>query len=326
MIFFSLSLFSYAFDCATTAFLQSQKITKPHNISPIVTLLLHPLWCFVLIYYLQLGIVGAGLSYIISGILGNIFLYVAIKRSGCCKESFFLPTAESFQDYKEIAMMAFQSSLLLCFEWWTLEIGTFMAGLLDEIQLSAHISVYHLECWVFVFAGSISNVTITLLGNFLGEKNIPEFKAYARLAPLLGGGLVLGVVIIVMSIRGYAAELFSHDENVVEVTYQLLPYAMVFVCLDALQNLLGAVIKGIGKFDLAIKINVLSYYVVGIPMAYFLAFKAGGEIYGLWLGLISGICCVVVCYLYIVARLDIDKEAQKLTTVLEEEDVVVFCR
>jgi len=216
-------------------------------------------------------------------------------------------------------MMAFQSSLLLCFEWWTLEIGTFMAGLLDEIQLSAHISVFHLGCWVFVFAGSISNVTITLLGNFLEEKNIPEFKAYARLAPLLGGGLVLGVVIIVMSIRGYAAELFSHHESVVEVTYQLLPYAMVFVCLDALQNLLGAVIKGIGKFDLAIKINVLSYYVVGIPMAYFLAFKAGGEIYGLWLGLISGICCVVVCYLYILARLDIDKEAQKLTTVLEED-------
>lgn len=66
---------------------------------------------------------------------------------------------------------------------------------------------------------------------------------------------------------------------------RLLPILALAFPGDGLNCVLGGVLRGAGQQGLGAAINFVTYWCLGLPMVWFLAFKQGLGITGIWIGL-----------------------------------------
>ena len=76
----------------------------------------------------------------------------------------------------------------------------------------------------------------------------------------------------------------------------MLPIAAAFQLFDGTQAVAGGVLRGAGQTRAAALINLLGYYALALPLAYWLGFGAGPGrglgLSGIWIGLAVGLFAV----------------------------------
>ena len=325
---YSLGLIPFSICNATISFLESQKLFKPQSIAILLSLTIHPFICYILIVWLNLGAVGAGWSMVVTQTIMVIvlFLIVLIKYYHKVNESFFWFTRESFQGFSEIIKIGCLTCLLTCLEWWCLEASTFLSGRCGVEMSAAHATIaVPVENLIYLCAFSVATVTQSYLGNYLGEDNQQEFLAYCKLGPMIGFGLVSVMATVVLICKNYIPYFITSDPEVVEEATLLMPLVVTYVLFDGVQVVFGAIMKGIGKFSGAIWSNIIPFYGIGLPMAYYFTYVWGtGNVVGIWSGILIGIICVNLCYGILIFRININAEmaAFRERVLLEIGDVV----
>jgi hypothetical protein len=73
-----------------------------------------------------------------------------------------------------------------------------------------------------------------------------------------------------------------------------LPFLSVFCFFDAVQGVLGGILRGSGKQMVGAAVNFIAFYVVGLPLAYHFCFHTSWGIPGLMLGLSGGVIFQVI--------------------------------
>jgi Na+-driven multidrug efflux pump len=81
------------------------------------------------------------------------------------------------------------------------------------------------------------------------------------------------------------AYLFNSDPAVVQMTAYVMPLVALFQVFDGLGVVTGGILRAKGQQTVGAVLNLVGYYIVGIPVGLLLAFHAGMGIYGLWTGL-----------------------------------------
>src|SRR5690606_42118485 len=76
---------------------------------------------------------------------------------------------------------------------------------------------------------------------------------------------------------------------IIEIAAGLLFYAGLFQLMDAMQVIALGLLRGVQDTRVPMVIAGISYWLVGMPVAYGLAFPAGLGPAGLWLGLLAGL-------------------------------------
>jgi len=64
------------------------------------------------------------------------------------------------------------------------------------------------------------------------------------------------------------------------------------------------VIRGIGEQKVGAVGNFFAYYTVGLPLGYYMCFRWGFGVAGLWWGLIAGLLLLLVVYAICILRAD----------------------
>ena len=103
--------------------------------------------------------------------------------------------------------------------------------------------------------------------------------------------------------RAQLARLFTVDPQVVALAATILPVAAAFQIFDGLQVVGGGVLRGMGQTRPAAVFNFVGYYVLALPLAWFLAFRQGLGVVGLWWGLALGLATVALLLIGWIARL-----------------------
>jgi MATE family multidrug resistance protein len=93
------------------------------------------------------------------------------------------------------------------------------------------------------------------------------------------------------------ARLYTVDPGVVAVAAALIPLAGVFQVFDGLQVVAGGILRGLGETRVAMMVNLLGYWLLGLPVSYLLGFRAGWGPVGLWWGLVVGLGVVATVLL-----------------------------
>ncbi|GLD97919.1 hypothetical protein PINS_up006616 [Pythium insidiosum] len=186
--------------------------------------------------------------------------------------------------------------LMMLMEWWAFEVLSLLAGVLPNgvLAVSAHtvqLNVVQLAYVVFLGLSVATNIRV---GNCLGA----GFAAQARTAARLGLAIVAAVGVCwsagVLLFREYIAALFVDDAQTVEAASLVLVLWAPFEVLEAVNCVLQGVFRGAGLQDLAARTNAFAYFVVGIPVAYVLAFPGGWGLKGLWIGFGLGVAASVL--------------------------------
>jgi len=93
------------------------------------------------------------------------------------------------------------------------------------------------------------------------------------------------------------AGLYTNSEAVLLMAAALLPLAGIFQVFDGIQVVASGVLRGLGDTRSPMIINIIGFWIVGIPTSLFLGFRAGLGARGLWLGLVLGLASVAVILL-----------------------------
>ncbi|KAJ0398095.1 hypothetical protein P43SY_001185 [Pythium insidiosum] len=181
--------------------------------------------------------------------------------------------------------------LMMLMEWWAFEVLSLLAGVLPNgvLAVSAHtvqLNVVQLAYVVFLGLSVATNIRV---GNCLGAGN----AAGARMAARLGLAIVAVIGVCwsagVLVFRNRISALFVDDAQTVEAASLVLVLWAPFEVLEALNCVMQGVFRGAGLQDLAARTNAFAYFVVGIPVAYALAFPGHWGLQGLWVGFGLGV-------------------------------------
>ncbi|KAJ0037338.1 hypothetical protein Pint_22176 [Pistacia integerrima] len=128
----------------------------------------------------------------------------------------------------------------------------------------------------------------TRVSNALGAGNPQAARVAVRTAVFL---TVLETVIvssILYASRHVFGYLFSNDKEVVDYVTTMAPLICLCVMLNGFQAVLSGIARACGWQDLGAYVNLVAYYLCGIPVAAILGFWLQLRGQGLWIGIQVG--------------------------------------
>lgn len=177
-----------------------------------------------------------------------------------------------------------------------------MMGWLGTQALAAHSIALEVTAMFFMIHMGLSNAATVLVGRARGRRDPEGLRAVARAALILS----MLVALSTMSIYLGAGELIvgaflSPDDPeralIVPLGATLLMVAALFQLADGGQAMAMGLLRGIQDTKMPLVIAAVSYWLIGIPLSYALAFLAGFEGVGLWFGMVAGLSVAALALL-----------------------------
>ncbi|MGE0353114.1 MAG: MATE family efflux transporter [Gemmatimonadales bacterium] len=180
-----------------------------------------------------------------------------------------------------------------------LEFGAFgmialLMGLLGTVQVAGHQIAINLASLTFMVPVGISAAAAVLVGNAVGRGDGPGARRATWAAILSGGGFMVTTAALFLGFPSFLAGLYTPDARVLSIAIGLIPIAGVFQVFDGLQAVGGGVLRGLGDTRAPMVINVLGFWMVGMPVSVYLGFEAGLGPRGLWWGFVAGLGTVAM--------------------------------
>lgn len=317
-------IFAYAINFPIQKFLQSQSIVAPSMYISAATLVVHLLLSWVVVYKIDLGLIGASLVLSLSWWIIVVGQFVYIVVSDKCKATWTGFRMEAFSGLWEFLKLSSGSAVMLCLETWYMQILVLIAGLLDdpELALNALAVCMAINGLLFMVSVGFNAAASVRVGNELGAGN-PKSAAFAVVVVNVVSFCIAVVeAIVVMALRHVISYVFTSGETVADAVADLCPFLAVTLILNGVQPVLSGVAVGCGWQAFVAYVNVGCYYLVGIPLGCLLGFKFDFGVKGIWTGMIGGTMMQTIILIWTTSRTDWNKEVEKARNRLEKwEDI-----
>ncbi|KAJ1692522.1 hypothetical protein LUZ63_009220 [Rhynchospora breviuscula] len=313
-------------------FLQAQNIVNPVAYICIAVLAVHILITWLTVVVFEFGILGVSLSFSVSCCLVTLFTWLYIINSTTCRETWNGFSSEVFAHFWDYVKLAFASTLITALEIWYLPVVSLLSGYLSnpEIYLDAISICTNWWTWDFVIMFGLSNAASARIGIELGagHPRLAKFSAIVAIITTIAISVVLSALVLVL--RTPLTMLFTDNNNVITEVMNLLPLIAISIILNGIHPMLSGVAVGSGWQDFAAYVNIISYYLIGLPVAYFLGFWTSLEVAGLIWGVVIGVLVQTIALGIKTAQTDWDKEVEKveqrLMNTTRDEDYLIIDR
>ncbi|CAB1348992.1 unnamed protein product [Coregonus sp. 'balchen'] len=225
-------------------YLQNQGIIWPQVITGLVANLLNALINYIFLYALDLGVAGSAWANTISQLSLAAMLYAYILWKELHKATWAGWSWECLEDWGTYIHLAIPSMIMLCVEWWTYEIGGFLAGLISEVELGAQSVVFELASICYMFPLGFSVAGSVRVGNALGAGDTEQAKLSAKLAMFCAGSVSVCLSVLVGILKDKISYVFTYDEQIRERVAQVMAFYAPFLLLDAISFPLGFSVAG----------------------------------------------------------------------------------
>jgi MATE family multidrug resistance protein len=118
----------------------------------------------------------------------------------------------------------------------------------------------------------------------------------------MGGGVMALAALIFVVFRNVLPLFYLEEAAVVGLAASLLPIAGAFQIADGVQVVGGGLMRGMGRPKAGAVVNLVGFYVIGLPLAWLLAFPLGLGVVGIWWGLAAGLTGVAIMLYFWVMR------------------------
>lgn len=267
---------------------------------------------WVLIYgklgFPEMGLTGAGISTLVSRAVILIAFVAYIFKSKRMNEyaRAIKEAVLSHSDVRCVFKMGYPIGIQMALETSTFTFAAVMAGWLGVLELAAHQVVLTISQLFFLMMQGLSFAVSILVSNAFGRKDIGAIREYARKGYFMTLGISATLSIILYCFRYQAAGIFSDSPEVTALAVSLFFLLFAYQFGDGLQLCFANVLRGIQDVKPIMYAAFVSYYLIAIPSAYILGFKAGLGIQGIWLGFPIGLTLAGL-FFYARYRTDLEK-------------------
>ncbi|XP_038014087.1 multidrug and toxin extrusion protein 1 [Motacilla alba alba] len=294
-----------------TRYLLSQEIIMPQVVTGIAANILNAAMNAFLLYALKLGMVGSAWANMVSQYTQVILLVLYMWWRKIHVKTWGGWSRECLVDWGSFIWLAVPGMVMMCIEWWTFEIGSFLAGLISVVELGAQSVIYELACVAYMVPLGISVAASVRVGNALGAGNVEQAKTSCITALLCTGVFAVVVAALLGSLRNVVGYIFTNDTEIVTLVSRVMLIFGPFHLLDATAATCGGVLRGTGRQKLGAMANAVGYYTIGFPIGISLMFAAKMGVLGLWVGMIICISVQALSFLAFVIRMDWRKAAEE---------------
>ncbi|XP_077867668.1 multidrug and toxin extrusion protein 1-like [Saccoglossus kowalevskii] len=237
-------------------------------------------------------------------------LVIYIKVASIQEQTWGGWTVEGLYDWNEIVHLGIPGIIFTIMEWSCFDIPSLVAGLLGDDQLAVYSIIWQVLNISIMPCFSMARIVIVRVGNFLGKYEPSHARIAGRVALLINVISTIIIVIIVVCMRNILPLLFTSDKYIVQLTSSTLP---VLVLLIPYSNAItqAAILQGIGHQRTVAIYSFIVYYLIGLPIGFFLIFVVKTGMVGYWIGIFLASVCQSLFYDIAITRIDWVQEAEK---------------
>lgn len=247
----------------------------------------------------ELGIVGAGIASLVSHVisLAALLAYALIKR----------PEHELLRNFHrpdpEALLRVFRVGLPIGFtllaETGLFAASSIMMGWIGTIPLAAHGIALQIASVTFMIPLGLSQAATVRVGRAWGQQDREALRAAGLAGMALTGVAGLMTTAAFLLMPEFLVGLFIDPTDpdlpaILAAGVGLLAVAALFQLVDFGQVMALGMLRGVQDTKAPMFMAIVSYWLIGLPVAYLLGFTAGWGGTGIWLGLTFGLAAACV--------------------------------
>ena len=293
---------------AMRQYLQGRGILRPALVVTLVANLANVVLNWALVFghlgLPPLGAVGAG----IATSLVRLFMLVCLlwlflrERLTAGAWTPWSRAAISPRGLWEVLRFGLPIGVQLGLEVWAFSAATLMAGRLGTLEAAAHGVVLNMASLSFMLPLGVSLAAVTRVGNLIGAGETERAQCSAWVAFGLGGTVMAACGALFLVLRHELPRLYTSEADVIAIAAVILPIAAAFQVFDGLQAVGSGILRGMGATVPAATFNLVGYWVLALPLAWWMTFERGLGLSGLWWGLAIALALIAACLMLWVWR------------------------
>ncbi|MFN7050622.1 MAG: MATE family efflux transporter [Gemmobacter sp.] len=244
----------------------------------------------------ELGVAGAGVASFVVQLFTMVALVVYAGwlpelRRFHLFQRFWRPDWHAFAGVFRLGLPIGLTSLA---ESGLFQASAIMMGWIGTVELAAHGIAMQIVSLGFMVHLGLANATTVRTGRLAGAGDWGNLRRGGRVAIVLSVLVGLSQVALYLGLPQPIIGLFidrssAEAPQILLIGTTLLALAAAFQLLDGAQVMALGLLRGVQDTRVPMWLAAFSYWGVGIPASYLLAFKAGYGSVGLWSGLVIGL-------------------------------------
>jgi MATE family multidrug resistance protein len=253
----------------------------------------------------ELGIKGAALASLLVQILtvAALFIYAAWLpdlRKYRLFQRFWRP---DWHAMAQVFKLGWPIGVTMFAETGLFAATALMMGWIGTNELAAHGITLEVTSLAFMLHLGLSNAATIRAGRAFGAGDMAGLRGGAKVVIAMSLCIGLGVIALFLLSPAPIIGLFLDQTDpasgtIMAYAVMLMALSALFQIADAMQVIALGLLRGIQDTKVPMLAAAFSYWIVGIPAGYVLAFPLGLGGAGLWLGLVLGLTCAAVTLMW----------------------------
>ncbi|MBC7370093.1 MAG: MATE family efflux transporter, partial [Bdellovibrionaceae bacterium] len=195
---------------------------------------------------------------------------------------------------KKIFRLGIPNGLTYIFEVGAFTLSSVMMGWLGSGPLAAHQIALNLAAVSFLVTVGIGAAGSIRVGFERGQDRMDSARFAGRVAIFLGAAYMLVSAAFVYGFREYLASFYTSDPQVLIFAVSFLGVAAAFQFFDGVQAVAVGVLRGLEDTKWPSVLAFIAYWIIGLPIGYYLAFERQWQGEGIWWGLFVGLAFIAI--------------------------------
>lgn len=272
-------------------YLQGMHIVQPITFALITANLVNAFGNWLLIEghwgFPSLGLQGSALATVLARIYMSLVLFVAIRRHD---PAAFHHLRSDMPHIRRILQLSLPAAAQIGFEVGVFNTATALAGTLDPVSLAAHAIALNAASLTYMVPLGISSAAAVMVGKAMGAGSPKEARQAGYTAIWITVAFEICSAAAFWVLPRQIAAIYTRDQAVISFTVTLLAIAAVFQLFDGLQVVATGALRGLGETRTAMIYNLVGYWIIGLPVGYWLCFGLRWGAVGLW----DGLCLALI--------------------------------
>ncbi len=275
---------------ATSAFLESIGRPRPGMIVSLAANVVNLLLCWIFVFgkfgLPAMGAPGAALAITVTRwcMVAAIICYTLALPE---REHYGVRAALAghYRTIGKLLRVGTPLALAMGIESVAFTLTTMFAGWLGNDALAAYQDAININAFVFMLALGLQTATSVRVANAVGRND----QTGLRLAGWVGAGLNIGLLaavgVVIWFSRDAIATVFTSNPAVHAPLVAALGLVAVISICDGLQAVLIGATRGVADTVVPTVLQGISFWVIMVPLTYYLSIAAGMGVNGLFLGI-----------------------------------------
>ena len=239
----------------------------------------------------RMGVEGAALGTLLSRIIMVFTLVGAMWYNAKARSYLQAVNLKQFKGFifRKLFQLGAPTSLQMFFEVGAFAGAAFICGMAGKDDLAAHQIALNLASITFMLCTGLGIAATVRVGNQYGHKDFVTMRraGWSNIIMAVAFMIVCGLGFILL--RNILPELYIDSPSVIMLASQLLIIAALFQLSDGVQVVTLGALRGMQDVNIPTIITLIAYFVIALPLGWYLTVPMQMGAFGMWIGLGIGL-------------------------------------